>query len=389
MSVEQDNRKEKGKQISEKPDQIKRIDSNHYQIKSQSSDKWYDVTSTEYGYNCSCPDHTFRKICCKHIHCLEFSLKIKKEVWKQVTISPLSTQNCPSCSSENIVKRGLRKNKFGNIQRYFCNDCEKWFVFNLGFESMRASPQVITSALQLYFSGESLRNVHAFLKLQGVEVSHMSVYRWIKKYVGLMESYLDKITPQTSDVWRADELFLKVKGNMKYLYALLDDETRFWLAKQVSDTKYKEDVRPLLAKGKEFAGKKPKAFITDGASNYHLAYKKEFWTVNKPSTIHIKSITLHGEHNNNKMERMNGEFRDREKVMRGLKKMDTPIIEGYRIYHNYIRGHEALDGRTPADMASIKIEGQNKWITLIQNSSLVGNSDIPTNFIGKKGVHGT
>jgi hypothetical protein len=32
-------------------------------------------------------------------------------------------------------------------------------------------------------------------------------------------------------------------------------------------------------------------------------------------------------------------FRDREKVMRGLKKMDTPIIEGYRIYHNYIRGH--------------------------------------------------
>jgi hypothetical protein len=46
---------------------------------------------------------------------------------------------------------------------------------------------------------------------------------WIKKYTALMEKYLDKITPQVSDTWRADELFLKVKGNMKYLYALMGD----------------------------------------------------------------------------------------------------------------------------------------------------------------------
>jgi len=31
---------------------------------------------------------------------------------------------------------------------------------------------------------------------------------------------------------------VKVKGNMKYLYALMDDETRFWIARQVADTKY-------------------------------------------------------------------------------------------------------------------------------------------------------
>jgi hypothetical protein len=41
----------------------------------------------------------------------------------------------------------------------------------------------------------------------------------------------------------------------------------------------------------------------------------------------------------------------------------------YHIYHNFIRDHEAFDGKTPADIASIKIEGQNKWITLIQNAS--------------------
>jgi hypothetical protein len=70
------------------------------------------------------------------------------------------------------------------------------------------------------------------------------------------------------------------------------------------------------------------------------------------------------------MERMNGEIRDREKVMRGLKNADTPILKGYQIFHNYIRPHEALDGRTPAEAAGITVEGMNKWLTLIQNASV-------------------
>jgi hypothetical protein len=35
-------------------------------------------------------------------------------------------------------------------------------------------------------------------------------------------------------------------------------------------------------------------------------------------TEHIRHIRLAGDYNNNKMERLNGEIRDREKVMRGL-----------------------------------------------------------------------
>jgi transposase-like protein len=115
---------------------------------------------------------------------------------------------------------------------------------------MKATPQIITSALQLHFTGESLRNVQKFLRLQGVTVNHNTIYRWIKKYVGLMEKYLEQITPNVSDVWRTDELYLKVKGNMKYLYALMDDETRFLIAKQVSDSKNTANVRPLFKQGK-------------------------------------------------------------------------------------------------------------------------------------------
>jgi putative transposase len=69
------------------------------------------------------------------------------------------------------------------------------------------------------------------------------------------------------------------------------------------------------------------------------------------------------------MERLNGEIRDSEKTMRGLKKVDTPILKGYQLYHNYFREHEGLNGRTPSEIAGIRIEGENKWITLIQNAS--------------------
>jgi len=69
------------------------------------------------------------------------------------------------------------------------------------------------------------------------------------------------------------------------------------------------------------------------------------------------------------MERLNGEFRDREKVMRGLKKKDSTVFDGYQIYHNYVRPHMALEGKTPSEMAGITINGKNKWLTLIQNAS--------------------
>ena len=69
------------------------------------------------------------------------------------------------------------------------------------------------------------------------------------------------------------------------------------------------------------------------------------------------------------MERINSEIRDREKTMRGLKKKDTPILRGMQVYHNYIRLHEGLNGKTPAEARGIKVNGENKLITLIQHAS--------------------
>ncbi|MDG7009324.1 MAG: hypothetical protein JRN16_05945 [Nitrososphaerota archaeon] len=56
--------------------------------------------------------------------------------------------------------------------------------------------------------------------------------------------------------------------------------------------------------------------------------------------------------------------------MRGLKREDSPVLKGIQIHHNFIRPHMGLQGRTPAEAAGIRVEGENKWLTIIQNASL-------------------
>lgn len=56
--------------------------------------------------------------------------------------------------------------------------------------------------------------------------------------------------------------------------------------------------------------------------------------------------------------------------MRGLKIKETPILQGMQIYHNFIKPHEGLAGKTPAEACWIELKGENKWITLIQNASV-------------------
>jgi transposase-like protein len=363
----------RGKEIATASDQIERIDRLNYIVKSQSGRGFYTVHSeTSDGWQCSCPDHVYRDVKCKHIWAVEFSLKLREAVRPPATIiEPINVHACVYCQSPKIKKDGIRRTNHGAIQKFRCLTCGRYFTINLGFEHMKHNPQGITAAMQLYFSGESLRNTAKSLRLIGVEVSHKTVYLWIKKYISLMEKYLAQIKPQTSETWRADEMFLKVKGNPKYLYALLDDETRYWIAKEVAGDKMSHEAidyaSRLFQRGKELTGKRPRTLITDGLNAYHLAWKREFWTLKDPRTHHV--TWEDGKVDNRKMEAFNGTVRSREKVMRSLKREDSPILEGYRIYHNHVRPHMALNHKTPGDMAGIQVKGENKWITLIQNAS--------------------
>ncbi len=298
---------------------------------------------------------------------MEISREIRQAVRTATVIEPVSVSECSFCHSKNLKRFGIRNNKCGAIQRFLCADCKRTFSLNLGFEKMKHDPKGVVVAMQLYFSGESLRKTADSLRLIGMEVSYRTILNWISKYVGLMDKYLEKITPQVSDTWRADEVYVRFRGNRKYLFAMMDDETRYWIAQEVSHWKENTDASNLFRKAKTLAGKEPKVLITDQLKSYKTASRQEF-----PTTHHVQDITLSGVIHNNKMERMNGEVRDREKVMRGLKRMDTPILKGVQIYHNFIKPHEGLDGKTPAEVAGIVVKGEDKWKTLIQNASRNG-----------------
>jgi putative transposase len=370
MATSQELREIKGREICEKKTMIRRVNAFKYEVKSQVGNGLYEVVANNYGWNCSCPDYKYRAVKCKHIFAVEFSFRMRVAVSTEALAPIEETDCCIFCGANHIRKFGIRHNKAGDLQRFECLECRKKFTINLGFERMKHSPKGITVAMQLYFSGESLRNTQRSLELIGVKVSHQTIYNWISKYIGLMEKYLVKITPQVGETWRADEIFVKFSGKMNYVFAMMDDETRFWIAQQVTEKKGTGDVRPLFQEARERAGKKPYLLITDGAPNFAEANRKEYQSrYANDTTNHIRDIRFDGSVHNNKMERMNGEVRDREKVMRGLKNLDSPILKGIEVFHNYIRPHMGLDGKTPAEAAGIKVEGENRWLTIIQNAS--------------------
>ena len=76
----------------------------------------------------------------------------------------------------------------------------------------------------------------------------------------------------------------------------MDDETRFWIAQQVAETKNTADITPLFSKGKDVARTRPNTLISDGAPNFHTAFNRNFIQTNGQGLVTLttsacKSIT--------------------------------------------------------------------------------------------------
>ncbi|MDN5847126.1 MAG: hypothetical protein L0H53_12735 [Candidatus Nitrosocosmicus sp.] len=100
-------REESGKLLQ---NNVKRIDDNNYKVKSSNRGEVYSILATTIGWICSCPDHMFRGVKCKHIHAVEFSLELRKTVEVR-KIEEIVISGCKYCKLETVVKCGLRKNK--------------------------------------------------------------------------------------------------------------------------------------------------------------------------------------------------------------------------------------------------------------------------------------
>ena len=159
----------------------------------------------------------------------------------------------------------------------------------------------------------------------------------------------------------------------------MDDDTRYWLAGELADSKDKHDAYGIFKATKDAAGKNSTALITDKLPAYQKAARKVFGngTYHKSDAgIRSKRIGPSGKvsganyhPSNNKMERLNGTIRDREKTFRGLGCTHTPVFDGMKVHYNHCRKHDSIK-KTPAEAVGISTEGRNKWKTIIQNSSL-------------------
>jgi transposase-like protein len=111
------------------------------------------------------------------------------------------------------------------------------------------------------------------------------------------------------------------------------------------------------------------AIVTDGSRAYQDAIPKEFYTMKTPRTEHVRIPNI-DRSNDNMVERLHGTIRQRNKVMRGLDDMETAqtMMDGFRIYYNFIRPHTALNGKTPAQKANVET-GKAEWTSLIKKAS--------------------
>lgn len=208
----------------------------------------------------------------------------------------------------------------------------------------------------------------------GLDVSRPTIMRWIHRFSELLNDYAEKQKPQVGELWNSDEMTVNirkkgVKNNTEWIWNLMDSSTRFVLASTITHGREIKDASKVLKQGKKRAGRKPTALITDGLQSYIGANSKVYCTRYKPTT-HFRTPAKRKHFLNQNIERINGTYRERLKVMRGLNSNETAqnIIDGERFYYNFIRPHEGLKGNTPASVTGLPKPEGNPWETYIKEA---------------------
>ena len=82
---------------------------------------------------------------------------------------------------------------------------------------------------------------------------------------------------------------------------------------------------------------------------------------------HIQAKGITHEINTNIIERFHGTLKDRTKVIRGFKTIDTAnlILDGFLIHYNFFRPHMTLKNKTPAEVVGI-ITPYKTWTDLVR-----------------------
>jgi len=274
---------------------------------------------------------------------------------------------CKYCESENVVKNGSAKGE----PIFKCKDCGHRFTQGSDFPRMRAQSRIISSSIDFYFEGLSVRKIQTQIdKLFGVHVSQMAVWKWIMKYSKLVSQYAETLSPQLLGIYHVDETAIKCKGVQKWFWEIIDEQTKFLVAGHLSGSRTTEDAIALFEKSVKIAKRKTVSIYCDGLPAYVDGYNKVFYTMRKDTRPElIRSVGIRNVHNQNAVERLHSTLKDRLKPTRGLKDEETvrTLLEGWVVHYNFVRKHQTLKGKTPAQASGIDMK--NDWHLLVKEAT--------------------
>jgi len=293
---------------------------------------------------------------------------------------------CSKCSSENVIKWTKRKTlNRGLIQRYKCKDCGKYFTLDDGFFRMRNNPQKITCGLDLFYRGLSTRDVQShFGAFFPHNCDHSTILRWIRKYSVMISRYSDKLKVNSGSYIEVDEMeyhrrLSHKKGSKgidkNWFIDSIDVKTRFMISSTYAKQRNQRELKSVFRKIKNKSDN-IRIITTDGLTQYPRVVKSIFGYHNfqRGEIKHNVVNASRGEGFNIWIERLHNSIRQRTQNFRGFHgsiESANALMCGIEIYYNFIRKHEALNYKTPSDLAipNLKFQTKNRWLELINLSS--------------------
>jgi len=290
---------------------------------------------------------------------------------------------CPKCSGKEVTKRGLRITESREkIQKYFCKTCKHRFVLDTPYFRMRNKEQIITQTMDMYYSGMSFRKIADHLiRFFPKGVHYSTIYRWIIKYVPIMENFTEQQGIKAGYMLQGDEVEYKRRASAKqrgvreeFFIDIIDTDSRYIVASNYAKDRMTNTLNKVYRNAKRKVGNQVKIISTDGLVGYPRVIKKTFGynphATRNPKIIH-QVIKSDSGGFNYKVERFHNTLRERTKVMRGFHGCITSaqtIMKGFEIYYNWVRNHQSLESSTPSDIAvpTIQLQDKNRWLELIQ-----------------------
>ena len=152
-------------------------------------------------------------------------------------------ERCAYCNSENIVKRGKRKNKYTTLQQYYCKDCKKIFTF-APLKNKTYSIKAVLDSLSFYNQGYSLKmSAKTVNKKYKTSISPQTISNWLKEFKEL--TTFQRLRKKALEYNKPKDMVVRRKfhhNQQPYLYQYHNSKIHF-LKKYIKLKSYLETIK--------------------------------------------------------------------------------------------------------------------------------------------------